>query len=85
MTKACKLNWYKVTCLFVVLDGLVVIVLAIGLKVRGFNPGRGTRNDGFLRAIKISSTTSSAGEVESSCTCRKILLNVKGLLRRWQN
>jgi hypothetical protein len=35
-------------------------VLAIGLKVRRFKPGRG---DGFLRAIKIRSTPSFGGEL----------------------
>jgi hypothetical protein len=37
------------------LSGVVVSVLAIGPKVRGFKPGRGY---GFLRAIKILSTPS---------------------------
>jgi hypothetical protein len=37
------------------LGGVIVSVLAIGPKVRGFKPGRG---DGFLRAIKIRSMTS---------------------------
>jgi hypothetical protein len=37
------------------LGGVVVSVLATGPKGCGFKPGRG---DGFLRAIKISSTSS---------------------------
>jgi hypothetical protein len=37
------------------LGGVMVIVLAIGSKGRGFKPGRG---DGYLRAIKILSTPS---------------------------
>jgi hypothetical protein len=41
--------------------GVVVNVLAIGSKVRGFKPGRG---DGFLRAIKISRTPSIGWEAK---------------------
>jgi hypothetical protein len=43
-------------------------VLATGPKVRGFKPGRG---DGFLRVIKIRSTTSFGGEVKPSVPCRR--------------
>jgi hypothetical protein len=43
------------------LGGVVVSVLAILPKVRGFKPGR---NDGLLRAIKIRSTPSFGGEVK---------------------
>jgi hypothetical protein len=43
----------------------VVSVLATGSKVRGFDP------DGFLRVIKIRSTTSFGGEVKSSVPCRR--------------
>jgi hypothetical protein len=39
----------------------MVSVLAIRPKVRRFKPGQG---DGFLRAIKISSTPSFGGEVK---------------------
>jgi hypothetical protein len=46
----------KLNMNLVVLGGLVVIVLAIGPKVRGFKPGRGRWS---LRTIKIRSTTSS--------------------------
>jgi hypothetical protein len=42
----------------VALGGLVVSVLATEPKVRGFDP------DGFLRVIKIRSTTSFGGEVK---------------------
>jgi hypothetical protein len=42
----------------------VVIVLAIGLKVRGFKPGE---DAGFLREIKIRNTTQY----------RKVLQHVK--------
>jgi hypothetical protein len=52
----------------------VVIVLAIGHKVRGFKPDE---VDGFFRAIKIRSTTSFGGEVKPSVTCRKIFRHVK--------
>jgi hypothetical protein len=45
------------------LDGLMVSVLAIEHKVRGFKADQG---DGFLRAIKIRSTPSSGGEVKPS-------------------
>jgi hypothetical protein len=45
----------------VALGGLVVAVLAIGPKVRGFKRGRGLR---ILRAIKIRSTTSVRGDVK---------------------
>jgi hypothetical protein len=38
---------------------LVVIVLAIGPKVRGFKPGSG---HGFLRVINICSTTYCGGK-----------------------
>jgi hypothetical protein len=46
------------------LGGLVVSVLANGPKVRGFDPP--TEVDGFLRMIKIQSTTSFGGEVKPS-------------------
>jgi hypothetical protein len=31
-------------CVLVVLDGVIVIVLATGLKVRGFKPVKGSKN-----------------------------------------
>jgi hypothetical protein len=37
-------------CCYVVLDGVIVVVLAIGLKVRRFKPGR---ERWVLRAIKF--------------------------------
>jgi hypothetical protein len=49
--------------LSVALGGLVVSVLATGPKVRGFN--------GFLKVIKIRSTTSFGGEVKPSVPCRR--------------
>jgi hypothetical protein len=51
----------------------MVSLLAIGPKVRAFNPGRG---DGFLRAIKIS-TPSFGGEVKPETPCRNILRREK--------
>jgi hypothetical protein len=56
------------------LGDVVVSVLAIGPKGRGFNPGRG---DGFLRAIQIRSTPSFGREVKPEVPCRKIILHVK--------
>jgi hypothetical protein len=55
------------------LDGLVITVLATGLKVRGFKPAKG---DGFLRVIQIRSMTSFGGKVKPATPCRKILLHV---------
>jgi hypothetical protein len=49
----------KYTLVF--LSTVMVSVLVIGPKVRGFKPGRG---DGFLRAIKIRRNVSSGGEVK---------------------
>jgi hypothetical protein len=54
------------------------VVLAIGSKVRGFKPSLG---DGFLRAIKISSTPSFREEEKRSASCRKILRYVKITLK----
>jgi hypothetical protein len=61
-----------------VLGGVMVIVLAIGPKVRCSNP---TESDRLLRAIKISRTTSFGGEVGPSAPCRKSLRHVKEPLR----
>jgi hypothetical protein len=52
----------------------MVSVLAIGPKVRGFKPSQG---DGFLRTIKIRSTSFLGGERKLSAPCRKILRHVK--------
>jgi hypothetical protein len=51
------------------LGGVVVSVPATGPKGRGFEPGQG---DGFLRAIKICSTSSFGWEVKPEVPCRKI-------------
>jgi hypothetical protein len=61
------------------LGGVAVSVLATGPKGRGFKPGRG---DGFLRAIKIRSTSSFRWDVKPEVPCRKILQNVKDPLTR---
>jgi hypothetical protein len=52
----------------------MVSMLVIGLKVRGFKPGRGDR---LLRAIKMGSKPSFTGEVKPEAPCRKILRHVK--------
>jgi hypothetical protein len=60
----------------VILGAVIVIVLVIESKVFGLkNPAE---DDGFLRAIKIRSTTSFGREVLLAA-CRKILRNVKEL------
>jgi hypothetical protein len=56
----------------------MVSVLATGPKVHGFEPGQG---NGFLRTIKIRSTPSFGWEVKPEIPCRKILLQVKDLLK----
>jgi hypothetical protein len=55
------------------LGGVIVSVLAIEPKVRGYKPSRGV---GFLRAIKIRSAPSFRREVKPSAPC-KILRHVK--------
>jgi hypothetical protein len=55
----------------------VVSVLATGPKGRKFVPGQG---DGFLRAIKIRSTSSFGWKVKPEVPCSKIL-HVKDLLQ----
>jgi hypothetical protein len=51
------------------LGGMIVRVLAIGPKLRGFKCCRG---DGFLRALKIRSTPSFGRELKPSAPCRNI-------------
>jgi hypothetical protein len=60
------------------LGGVLVSVLATGPKSRGFKPDRG---DGFLRAMKIRSTTSFGWEVKPEVPRCKILRYVKDSLR----
>jgi hypothetical protein len=62
----------------VVLGGVIVIVLAIGPKVRGFKPAE---SDGFLRAIEIRSTTFFGGELKPLAPYHKILWHIKDPLR----
>jgi hypothetical protein len=59
------------------LDGVMVSMLATGPQGRGFKPSRG---DGFLKAIKIRSTSSFGWEAKSVTPCRKILRHVKNPL-----
>jgi hypothetical protein len=58
----------------------VVSVLATGSKAHGVKPGRG---NGFLMAIKISSTPSFGWEVKLEVPCRKILQHVKDHCISW--
>jgi hypothetical protein len=62
------------------LGGVMVSVIAIGLKVREFNPGRG---DECLRAETIRSVPSFGGEVKPETPC-KILLHVKESLGKYE-
>jgi hypothetical protein len=55
-------------------------VLATGPKSRGFKPDRG---DGFLRAIKIRSTSSFGWKMKPEVPCRKILQHVKHHMQVW--
>jgi len=52
----------------------VIIVLAIGPKIRGFNPGRGRL---IVRATEVRNTTYFGGEVKSSVPRLKILQHFK--------
>jgi hypothetical protein len=52
----------------------VVSVLVTGSKGRGFKPSQGS---GFVKAIKILSTTSFGWEVKPEVPCHKILWHVK--------
>jgi hypothetical protein len=61
-------------CVSVVLVGVMVIVLAIGSKVRGLKPGRQRL---ISKAINIPSKTSFGDGAKPSAPCRKILRHVK--------
>jgi hypothetical protein len=50
-------------------------------RFAGSNPAEG---DGFLRAIKLRSTTSFGGEVKPSVLCRKILRRAKDAFEVWK-
>jgi hypothetical protein len=56
----------------------VVSVIATGPKVYVFETDQG---DGFLRAIKNSSTPSCGWEVKPEVPCRKTLRHIKELLK----
>jgi hypothetical protein len=56
-------------------------VLATGHKVRGSHPAE---DAGFLRVIKISSTTSFGGEVKPSVPCRRFTA-CKRTLQAWKD
>jgi hypothetical protein len=58
----------------VVRGGLVVIVLAIELNVRGFKPDRERQ---IFKGEKVRSTTSFGEEVKPAVPCRMIVRNVK--------
>jgi hypothetical protein len=60
------------------LGGVVVSILATGLKGHWFKPGR---RDGFLSAIQIRSKFSFGCEVKPEVPRRKILRRVKDPLR----
>jgi hypothetical protein len=66
------------------LGGVVVSAVATGSTGRFFNPGLG---DGFLRVIKIGSTSCCGWWIKLEVSCRKILRHVKDplkYLRYWQ-
>jgi hypothetical protein len=52
----------------VTLGGLVTACLPLDPRFAGSNPAE---DDGFLRVIKIRSTTSFGGEVKPSVPCRR--------------
>jgi hypothetical protein len=61
--------------------GVIVSVLAIGLKVHGFKPGRG---DGFFRAIKIRNTPSFGRKVKPEAPRLNIFTIYKITVRVWK-
>jgi hypothetical protein len=52
----------------------MIIMLAIGSKVRGFKPAK---DDGNTNKVQIHNTTFFGGEVKPLAPCLKILLHVK--------
>jgi hypothetical protein len=62
------------------LGGLVVACLPPDPRFAGSNPAE---DNGFLRVIKIRSTTSFGGEVKSSVPCRRFTA-CKRTLRIWK-
>jgi hypothetical protein len=59
----------------------MVSVLVTAYKVRGFKPAE---RDGFLKAIKIRSTSSFGGEVKPDAPCRKIIRDVKKISCKYE-
>jgi hypothetical protein len=83
--KSCT-SWYKKVGLNVcdtgnnvALGGLVVACLPLHPRLAGSNLAE---DDGFLRVIKIRSTTSFGGEVKSSVPCRFTACKIT--LRAWK-
>jgi hypothetical protein len=52
----------------------VIAYLPLDPRLSGSNPAE---DEGFLRAIKLRSTTYFGGKVKPSAPCRKILRHVK--------
>jgi hypothetical protein len=63
------------------LGGVMVSVLAIGPKVRWFNPGRG---DEILRMIKIRSTPSFEWQVKPEAPSRNIVRHIQNSLGKYE-
>jgi hypothetical protein len=57
------------TSILLSLGGIVLAYLPLDTRIAGSNPAK---DDEFLRAIRIHSTTSFLGEVKPSISCRKI-------------
>jgi hypothetical protein len=64
------------------LVGVMVSVLAIGPKVHGFKPARGS---GFLRTIKFRSTPSFGGEFKWQAPCCKTSQHSKNIISTNRN
>jgi hypothetical protein len=69
---------FTLTSYYCRLRGVAVGMLATGPKGPGLEPGQG---DGYLRAIKIRSTSFIGCDVKPEVPCRKILLHVKDLVK----
>jgi hypothetical protein len=72
--------------MYVALGGFVVTCLSLNLRFMTSNPAE---DNGFLRAIKIRSTTSFGGEVKLSVPSCKVFRYVEPTsmkkILRWQN
>jgi hypothetical protein len=64
-----KQKLHKSNCRICGFGGLVVSILASGIQVRGFKPGRSRR---IFRGEKILSMPSFGGEVKPSFPCRRL-------------